>query len=157
MAKVTLAEEPLQIAVGGGANHWAAEGGFLVSVATRVGAMALGAMILKEEAAGCCCLGLAGKGVLAGVVTRRNGGEVRDRGGKGRAGGDSEEQNRGNEAFAIHRAAPVRLRNQPPIGGNSYAIPTRYMRLRLLPVRPNAGEKLRRTPRGRSHPASGAR
>ena len=61
MTKVALAEKPLDVAVGRGANPVAAQCGPLVAVALRVGPVALQAMIAIDERAGHNCLGMIGE------------------------------------------------------------------------------------------------
>ena len=52
MGEVALTEEPLEVAVGGGADLVGAQRGALVAVAAGVGFMALGAVVGVEARAG---------------------------------------------------------------------------------------------------------
>ena len=52
MGQVALAEEPLEVAVGGGADVFGAERGALVAVAAGVCLVALGAVVGVDERAG---------------------------------------------------------------------------------------------------------
>jgi len=75
MAKVPLAKEPLQVAVGCGTHLRGAERG-VFAIASGVGPVALGAVVAIEEGACGRSAGLPVKRVLAKVVTRGRAGKV---------------------------------------------------------------------------------
>ena len=68
MGEVALTEEPLEVAVGCGADVVAAEGWTLVAVAARVGFVALGAVVRVDEGAGGDSLRLASEGIGASAI-----------------------------------------------------------------------------------------
>lgn len=58
MAKVSLAQEPLDITVRRGAKALAAQRWFLVAIPPRVGLVALQAMVPINEGSGLNCIGM---------------------------------------------------------------------------------------------------
>ena len=96
MGEVALAEEPLDIAVGGGADVVGAEGGSLVAVTAGVGFVALGAVVgcRRARRLRSACR-LAGEGIGAGVIFGRDVVPVgMDGGGKGQRGAEDEGRKR---------------------------------------------------------------
>jgi len=68
VGEVALTEEPLEVAVGCGADMVTAERGALVAVASGIGFVALGAVVRVDEGACGYGLRLAGEGIGAGVL-----------------------------------------------------------------------------------------
>lgn len=160
--QVSLAKKPLEIAVGRLANSLAAQGRLFVPVALRVGLVALEAMIAIEQRPGRNCIRLPGQRIGARVIPRRNtipshagGSRHRQR----RAQGNRKNRNPRSgsaEDGPAHSAPPCPPWNHSLTWFNSKASPTRYMRARLVDVRPKPGEKLSRIPLGSCHPMRGA-
>lgn len=119
MAQVALAEEPFQVSIGGGVDLHGAERGSFVAVAEGIGPMTLGAVIPIEDGTCGCGIWLAGKRVLADMVTRGNVGKMGCDGSQRGTEGESRDEGGQEEIPANHRASPARLRNQPPIWGIS--------------------------------------
>lgn len=72
MPEIALAEEPLNVAIGYGANPCAAQRWALVPVALRIGLVALLAMVAVDKRAGRNRLRIAGQRVGAGVIPDGN-------------------------------------------------------------------------------------
>ena len=68
MGKIALAQKPLEIAIGGGADAVGAEGWFLVSVARGIGLVTVLAVLSVEDRAGGRRLGLACERVGPDVI-----------------------------------------------------------------------------------------
>lgn len=91
MGQVALAEKPLEIAVGGGADVVGFEGGFFLPVAGAVGLVALLAVVAIEEGPGLNRLRTAGERVGAGVVLRGDAIPMTGRGSEGEGGEEGED------------------------------------------------------------------
>lgn len=124
MGEIALAEEPFEIAVGGGANVLAAQGRLLVAVAHGIVTVALSAVVAVDESAGGDGFGVGSQGIEPSVIAGGYAIPV----GAGRraekqASGDCETENCAETTD--HRAPPVRPWNQLPIWGSSEAQPMR--------------------------------
>lgn len=86
MAQIALAQEPFEIAIGGGADVIGFEGRLLFPVACPVGLVALLAMVAIKNASGGDRVGLAGEGVGTGMIFAGN--AIPMTGGRGSQGED---------------------------------------------------------------------
>ena len=71
MGQVALSQEPLEVAVGRGADVLAAKRRLLAAVTQSVGAMTLGAVVPVDESAGGYSFGAGSERVDAGVIPIR--------------------------------------------------------------------------------------
>ena len=107
MVEVALAEEPLEVAVGGVADVFGEKRGLFVAVAAGVGFVALDAVVEVELPAGGDGVGISGERIHAGMVPGRDVVEVRMRvgGSEGGTGDESGGYSKGRAARQIRERA----------------------------------------------------
>jgi len=116
VAKVSLAEEPLDVAVGCGPDAFTAEGGLFVAVATRIGPMTLGAVVAINQSTCSDGFRMCGQRIYARMILFGNPIPAG-------AGGSAEEQTEADGETNVakeflrsrnHRVPLLLLRNQLP-------------------------------------------
>jgi hypothetical protein len=124
MAKVSLAQEPLDIAICCGAKALAAQRWFLVAIPPRVGLVALQAMVPINEGSGLNCIGMICEWISPRVLSGWNMVPSRTGSCDSNQGWTRDKAEDQKEATG-HCAPPFSLWNQFPTWFSSKARPTR--------------------------------